>query len=75
MRRCQQIEALLYDFIDRELTDCELEQVQQHLDRCPPCRHVFAFEENILRLVGECARKVSAPPALVSRVRQMCTKR
>jgi mycothiol system anti-sigma-R factor len=72
MRRCNQIAALLYDFLDRELNESELLEVQEHLERCPPCRHIFTFEENVLRRVGECARRVSAPPALVERVRKMC---
>jgi anti-sigma factor (TIGR02949 family) len=75
MRRCSQIAALLYDYLDRELNECELLEVQAHLERCPPCRHMFTFEENVLRRVGECARRVSAPPTLVERVRKMCDQR
>lgn len=71
MRRCEQIAALLYQYIDRELSDDEFRQVQEHLDECPPCKHVFKLEENVLTIIGERCRKVNAPETLINRVRQL----
>ena len=71
MRRCEQVAALLYQYIDRELSDDEYEQVQRHLDECPPCKHVFKLEENMLTVIGERCRKVCAPDTLINRVRQL----
>jgi mycothiol system anti-sigma-R factor len=42
---------LLQEFLDRELTTCEVQTVQGHLDRCPPCVKVYRFEERLKRLV------------------------
>ncbi|HET9014103.1 MAG TPA: zf-HC2 domain-containing protein [Thermomicrobiaceae bacterium] len=71
MLNCDETMDRLYAFLDRELTADELAEVQGHLDACPPCRYRFTFEENVLRLVGECARHLSAPPDLVERVRRL----
>jgi mycothiol system anti-sigma-R factor len=49
--RCADTVKLLGEFLDRELTTCEIETVQGHLDRCPPCLKVYRFEERVRRLV------------------------
>jgi len=49
--RCAETVKLLGEFLDRELTACEVETVQGHLDRCPPCLNVYRFEERLKRLV------------------------
>lgn len=41
----------LYTFLDRELTEAEVQEVYVHLERCPPCVHHFRFESNLKRLV------------------------
>lgn len=74
MRRCEQIAALLYQYIDRELSEDEYRRVRQHLDACPPCKHVFQLEENMLTVVGEYCRKVCAPDALINRVKQLSSE-
>jgi mycothiol system anti-sigma-R factor len=71
MRRCEQVAALLYEYIDRELSADEYRRVQQHLDACPPCRHLFQLEQNMLTVVGERCRKVCAPTSLIDRVRRL----
>jgi mycothiol system anti-sigma-R factor len=71
MRSCEQVAKLLYQYIDRELSDDEHRRVRQHLDACPPCKHVFRLEEGMLTVIGERCRKVSAPDRLIDRVRQM----
>ena len=58
--RCVETVKLLGEFLDRELTACEVQTVQGHLDRCPPCLNVYRFEERVRRLVrvtcvSECA--------------------
>jgi anti-sigma factor RsiW len=48
MSRCEEIAVRLYQYIDRELTPAEYREVQEHLDACPPCKHVFQLERNVL---------------------------
>lgn len=72
MGTCKQTIEHLYQYIDRSLSDDELAEVRAHLDRCPPCRDHFRFEENILSVIGQRCRETSAPPALKDRVRRLC---
>ncbi|MGE3913464.1 MAG: mycothiol system anti-sigma-R factor [Chloroflexota bacterium] len=58
--QCAETVKILGEFLDRELTACEVQTVQGHLDRCPPCLKVYRFEERVRRLVrvhcvGDCA--------------------
>ena len=69
---CDDCHEYLYAFLDRELAPDEQTQVREPLDACPPCRQYFAFEANVLRRVGDCGRRVTAPPDLVERVRVLC---
>jgi mycothiol system anti-sigma-R factor len=69
---CEEIARQLYQYIDRELSPDEQRQVQQHLDDCPPCQKWFRLEVDVLRLVGECGRRLEAPPTLIEKVRRLC---
>lgn len=71
MYNCSEAVHRLYEYIDQELDHEAMAEVEKHLEKCPPCRDVFFYEENVLRLVGECARKVRAPEDLVERVRTL----
>jgi mycothiol system anti-sigma-R factor len=71
MSRCEEIAVRLYQYIDRELTPAEYREVQEHLDACPPCKHVFQLERNVLSVVGERCRRVCAPPNLIERIRRL----
>jgi mycothiol system anti-sigma-R factor len=58
--QCAETVKILGEFLDRELNTCEVQTVQGHLDRCPPCLNVYRFEERVRRLVrvhcvGDCA--------------------
>jgi mycothiol system anti-sigma-R factor len=74
MGDCKETLDRLYEYLDRELSEQEQIEVQQHLDDCPPCRDRFHFEENVLRVVRRCCRDVSAPPSLVEKVRRICNQ-
>ena len=62
--RCIETVKLLGEFLDRELTTCEIETVQGHLDRCPPCLKVYRFEERLKRLVRVHCERDCAPSDL-----------
>ncbi len=65
---CRQAVRKLHTFLDRELSEEEIREVQYHLDGCPPCQNKFRFEASIKRLVGTRTRSEQAPFALRSRI-------
>lgn len=71
---CNEALIKLQTFLDRELSDNEISEVHFHLDRCPPCQHVFRFEERLRRLVKTRCLSDCAPESLrdqiLSRVRE-----
>jgi len=58
----------LSTFLDRELSEAEVREVQQHLDRCPPCVQLFRFEDGVRRLVKRCCEADHAPAAFRERL-------
>ena len=63
-KQCKETVDKLQTFLDRELSEDEVGVVRFHLDRCPPCEHLFHFEERLRRLVKVKACTESAPPSL-----------
>jgi mycothiol system anti-sigma-R factor len=61
---CAETVQLLQEYLDRELTTCEVTTVQGHLDRCPPCLKLFRFEEKVRRLVRVHCERDCAPTSL-----------
>ncbi len=61
---CAKTVKLLQEYLDRELTGDEVETVQGHLDRCPPCVKLFRFEESVRRLVRVHCERDCAPTSL-----------
>jgi mycothiol system anti-sigma-R factor len=60
-------------FTDRELSDDEVVEVQQHLDDCPPCKDRFLFEGDLKRLIKvSCHQDLQrAPESLRAKLRQI----
>jgi mycothiol system anti-sigma-R factor len=58
-------------YLDRELTDSELEEVKRHLADCPPCEGRYQLREGLKRLVKVCCDQGGAPEQLRSRLRQI----
>ncbi len=63
-RRCQETLAKLQTFLDRELSKDEVGIIRFHLDKCPPCQHLFRFENHWRRLVKIRACTDIAPSSL-----------
>ena len=63
-KQCFETVQRLQTFIDRELSEQEVGVVRFHLDKCPPCQHLFHFEERLRRLVQTRACTETAPPSL-----------
>ncbi len=59
---CDTVFAKLHDFIDKELSEVEILQVEEHLRLCPPCAVEYRFEASVLRYMrgGFCQMPVPA---------------
>lgn len=68
MTNCRMTIERLYPYLDRELSEQEIEEVADHLRRCPPCARHFAFEAGMLSFVSDACKSVKAPPDLVARI-------
>jgi mycothiol system anti-sigma-R factor len=58
-------------YLDRELTDEELEHVKQHLADCPPCEGRYLLQVHVKRLVKVCCDQGTAPEHLRTRLKQI----
>ncbi|MBI4318761.1 MAG: mycothiol system anti-sigma-R factor [Chloroflexi bacterium] len=68
---CKEAERRMHRYLDRELSDHEITEVQQHLEACENCRMRFRFEAGLRRLVNNAAQSDSAPPSLRERIRRL----
>jgi anti-sigma factor (TIGR02949 family) len=69
---CEKCEELLQPFLDRELSDAELAEAEQHLDGCSYCRKRYRFEEELRRFVRQAAVE-EMPPDLKQKLSELRT--
>jgi mycothiol system anti-sigma-R factor len=65
---CRDCAKALNPYVDRELSDEDLEQVRTHLEACGSCHHLFQFEESLRRLVRVRCQEQGAPESLRARI-------
>ncbi len=65
---CYQAFKRLDDFVDRELTGEEMEQVKRHLELCEACAIEFQFEDDVLKCLKEKLQRIDLPPDLMQRL-------
>jgi anti-sigma factor (TIGR02949 family) len=58
---CAKCEEMLQPFLDRELSDAERAEAEEHLQRCSYCRKRYKFEEHLRRYVRLAAAEEMAP--------------
>ncbi len=68
---CSDCAQKLAGYVDRELTDQEIEEVKRHLAECPPCLDRFQLEMSVKRLVKVCCDQGMAPAHLRARLMQI----
>ena len=69
---CDKCEELLQPFLDRELTEAERLEAEQHLDRCTYCRKRYRFEDTLRRYVRQ-AWAEEMPPDLKEKLAALRT--
>lgn len=59
-------------YVDRELTDDEIDEVRLHLAECSPCDHRVELRADLKRLVKKCLDDTpGASPALRQRLQHL----
>ena len=61
---CEEAARRLHTFLDRELDDAEIAEVQAHLDDCEECHSRFRFEASFKRLIMTRSSEQAAPSGL-----------
>ena len=68
---CHEAERRLHRYVDRELSEVEVAEVQHHLEACENCRARFHFEFGLRRLIGRAMHNEPAPQSLRERIRRL----
>lgn len=58
----------LWDYLDEELDDQRMREVEQHLETCRPCLQHAEFGERFLEALGRARDRHVMPPAVRSEV-------
>jgi anti-sigma factor (TIGR02949 family) len=69
---CDKCERLLQGYLDRELSQAEVEVAEMHLDECDYCRRRYRFEET-LRVYVRTTAAERMPPGLMAKLAQLRT--
>lgn len=67
---CEELIERLFDYLDRELDERQVAEVERHLEKCRDCCSRAEFEKR-LRARVEASGTVTAPPRLRQRVRRL----
>ncbi len=65
---CSRVFQMLDEFLDRELSPVETEQVERHLERCATCAREVRLEQSLLRAMRAKLRRIDMPAGLEGRV-------
>ena len=65
---CEEMFRRLDDFLDRELSEDEMQLAREHLQACAVCAREHAFEAAVLRDVKRKLRRIDIAPSLRERI-------
>jgi mycothiol system anti-sigma-R factor len=68
MDDCEEILREIYPYLDASLSDSAKAEIQQHLDDCLDCLHVFDFHAELRIVIAKKCREQSVPPGLLAKV-------
>ncbi|MBO0708137.1 MAG: zf-HC2 domain-containing protein [Candidatus Dormibacteraeota bacterium] len=69
---CDDCIERLDPYVDRELTENEIDEVRVHLAECPPCGHQVELRTDLKRLVKVCLEdQPGASPELRQRLQHL----
>ena len=62
---CQEALSLLYDIIDNEASEIDINQVEEHLGHCHDCSGIYEIERSVNKLIQEKITNREPTPHLV----------
>ena len=65
---CKEVLTRLDDYLDRELSPREQQQVATHLKLCTHCAQMYSFERGFIEDVRAKVGQVQAPPELMNQI-------
>ena len=65
---CEQVFQRLDDYLDRELTEQEMQLIREHLAVCEWCAKMYDFHGEILNGLKQRLSRLPAPSGLLSRI-------
>jgi mycothiol system anti-sigma-R factor len=68
---CSDCKGKLDQFVDRELNNTEVLELELHLDGCPPCAEHYEFQAHLKRLVKVSCDGDKVPAAFREKLRQI----
>jgi len=70
MSDCDKCEKLLQGYLDRELSEDEVQVAEMHLEGCDYCRRRYRFEQS-LRVYVRTTAVERMPPGLLEKLAQL----
>ena len=68
---CARCEEVLQPFLDRELTEAEMQEAESHLDECSYCRKRYRFEETLRVFVRQAVASEPMPVELKTKKQRL----
>lgn len=71
MIKCEEVLKLLYEYIDKQLDQVSIAQIEEHIELCKYCRRYHDFEIALQKLLHQCCFQRKAPDLLKDKIRDM----
>jgi len=65
---CEETFRRLADYVDRELSDEQMDLVREHLETCAICTGIYQFESGTVLRVREKLQQIQAPQNLMEKI-------
>jgi anti-sigma factor (TIGR02949 family) len=65
---CEEVFRRLDDYLDRELSQDEMQSVKEHLSVCARCAAESVFEGSVINELKAKLRRIMVPPDLLAQV-------
>ncbi|HEX3034843.1 MAG TPA: zf-HC2 domain-containing protein [Thermodesulfobacteriota bacterium] len=68
---CKDVVENIIGYIESELDDRTLEELEKHLDECPECRAFVATYKRMLELTGKLKQRTFVTPEIRTKLKEL----